>query len=190
MKRSLVFALVLGFGPSATAQEIKVLEAGGQKLEPGGVTRLTFGGESGVPILRVLAKGIGIGTTTYGASFSSYGETTLRLCVTPCKLELPNGIYEFKAGESLLFSPPFQITAAGPDQRWIVEDSNGGLGALGIMGTGIGLGGVLGGGLVWAITSDEEVKRPMLVLSGVSAGLTALGIWALIAAFGDAEQAE
>ena len=142
-----------------------------------------------MPILQVLSRGAGVGVG-YGGSVSSYGEATRRLCRTPCTLEVPSGLHEFKAGDSLLFSPPFEVTAEGQPQRWEVEDSNPALGVLGIVGTGVGLGGVLMGGLLGAKQSDLDDRAMMMTLAGVSAGVAAVGLWALIEAFSDADRVD
>ena len=111
------------------------------------------------------------------------------MCRAPCEVEVPNGIYELKTSDNLLFGGHFTVSATGGDQRWEVEDANGGLGVLGILGTGVGLGGAIGGGLMIALSDETtDFRTPGTALAIGGGALAAVGLWALIAAFGSAEQ--
>lgn len=164
----------------AAAQEITVLQDAGKAVDQGGKTTLEFRGKSGVRMHRVLAKGAGV--VEFGGAI--YAETTSYLCTTPCTVEVPNSSYELKVGESLLFSPPFMVDARGGAQSWEVEDASSGLGVLGIVGSGAGVGGVAGG-IVLMARGSSEAGVPLTL---IAAPVAVLGLWALIAAFSDAER--
>lgn len=175
--------------PALADPDIKVLETEGQAVEAGGVTTLVFRGEPGTRVHQVLAAGSAYGSTGLGTMVSSYGETTRFLCAAPCTLEVPNGTYDLRASDNLLFGGRFTVVASGTSQTWEVEDASSGLGVLGILGTGFGLGGVIGGAMLAAFDEDGLGGAPAgLALTAGSAGLTAIGLWALVSAFGDAEQ--
>lgn len=174
--------------PALADAEIKVLETEGKAVEAGGVTTLVFRGEPGTRVHQVLAAGSAYGSTGFG-TLSSYGETTRFLCAAPCTLEVPNGTYDLRASDNLLFGGRFTVVASGAPQTWEVEDASSGLGVLGILGTGLGLGGVIGGAMLAGFDEDGLGGAPAaLALTAASAGLTAIGLWALVSAFGDAEQ--
>ena len=174
--------------PALADAEIKVLETEGKAVEAGGVTPLVFRGEPGTRVHQVLAAGSAYGSTGFG-TVSSYGETTRFLCAAPCTLEVPNGTYDLRASDNLLFGGRFTVVASGAPQTWEVEDASSGLGVLGILGTGLGLGGVIGGAMLAGFDEDGLGGAPAaLALTAASAGLTAIGLWALVSAFGDAEQ--
>lgn len=176
--------------PALADAEIKVLETEGKAVEAGGVTPLVFRGEPGTRVHQVLAAGSAYGSTGFG-TVSSYGETTRFLCAAPCTLEVPNGTYDLRASDNLLFGGRFTVVASGAPQTWEVEDASSGLGVLGILGTGLGLGGVIGGAMLAGFDEDGLGGAPAaLALTAASAGLTAIGLWALVSAFGDAERVE
>jgi hypothetical protein len=177
--------------PALADPEIKVLETDGQAVDTHGVTTLVFRGEPGTRVHQVLAAGSAYGSTGLGTMVSSYGETTRFLCAAPCTLEVPNGTYDLRASDNLLFGGRFTVVANGAPQTWAVEDASSGLGVLGILGTGFGLGGVIGGAMLAAFDEESLGGTPTaLALTAGSAGLTAIGLWALINAFGDAERVE
>jgi hypothetical protein len=179
----LIGILSLCLQTSPSAQEIKVLEEKGQPIEEGGTTILRFESGDEVTINQVLAQSFASG---YG--WTAQGQTWRLLCTAPCTLEVPNGSYELKVGESPVFSIPFQVSARGGEQRWAVEDSNGWLGFLGIMGSGIGGGLALSGLLLEGLdTSDAGtgISGSGLLIVGVP--VMVLGIWALVESFSDAE---
>lgn len=177
--------------PALADPEIKVLETEGQAVDTRGVTTLVFRGEPGTRVHQVLAAGSAYGSTGLGTMVSSYGETTRFLCAAPCTLEVPNGTYDLRASDNLLFGGRFTVVASGAPQTWEVEDASSGLGVLGILGTGFGLGGVIGGAMLAGFDEDSLGGTPAaLALTAGSAGLTAIGLWALISAFGDAERVE
>lgn len=177
--------------PAFADAEIKVLETEGQAVDARGVTTLVFRGEPGTRVHQVLAAGSAYGSTSLGTLASSYGETTRFLCAAPCTLEVPNGTYDLRTSDNLLFGGRFTVVARGAPQTWAVEDASSGLGVLGILGTGFGLGGVIGGAMLAGFDEESLGGTPAaLALTAGSAGLTAIGLWALISAFGDAEQVE
>lgn len=175
--------------PPAESGAIRVLETGGVSTA-GKTTRLRFESDERVPVVRVLDTDTGYGTSTYGGTLSYYGERTQRLCTAPCVLEVPSGAYTLKAGDSLLFGGRFEVEATGGEQVWAVEDDSVGLGIGGILGTSFGLSGMVAGGMLMLLRdeSTEDAVPPGEPILLASVPLTALGIWALVAAFGDAEQ--
>jgi hypothetical protein len=178
--------------PAAAPAEIpgiRVLETAGVSTN-GKTTRLRFESDGRVPVMRVLDTDTGYGSNGFGGTISYYGERTQRLCTSPCMLEVPSGVYTLKAGESLLFGGRFEVEAMGGEQVWEVEDNSVGLGIGGILGTSFGTCGIVAGGMLMLLSDDSTKGRvpagePILL---ASVPLTALGIWMLVAAFGDAEQ--
>lgn len=175
--------------PPAASGGIRVLETAGVSTT-GQTTRLRFESDGRVPVMRVLDTDTGYGSNGFGGTMSYYGERTQRLCTSPCVLEVPSGVYTLKAGESLLFGGRFEVEAMGGEQIWRVEDNSVGLGIGGILGTSFGISGVVAGGMLMLLRDDSTQDSlpaggPILL---ASVPLTALGIWMLVAAFGDAEQ--
>lgn len=191
-----LLSLLLLSGPTAAIAEpptggIKILESNGTGIAPG-TTRLVFGGEAGTRVHQIVASGAAV-SSFGGVVGSGYAETTTFLCTAPCTVEVPNGLYELRASDNMIFGGRFSVVANGQPQSWEVEESNAGLGVLGILGTGLGLGGVIGGAMLLAFDSDDVdlggTGTGLAVTAG-SAGLATLGIWALVNAFADAEQVE
>jgi hypothetical protein len=178
-------ALWMASGLALADDGIKVLEERGQEVEPSGTTKLRFEAGDEVSIHRILERGV-----AFGQGWSAQAETSRYLCTAPCTLEVPNGAYELRAGDNPLFALPFRVDARGVDQRWQVEDSNTALGVLGILGSGIGGGLALSGGLLYALDTGEDTGLSFgasdLVLVGLP--MMVVGIWALVESFSSGEQ--
>jgi hypothetical protein len=169
---------------------IRVLSAAGRAAE-GATTRIRFEADEPVPVHRVLDTDLGYGSSAFGGTLSYYGERTSRLCTAPCEVEVPNGTYGLRAGDSLLFGGRFTVDAMGGQQTWAVERDSPWMGVGGIMTTALGAAGLTAGGMFMLLRDDELDTLPRgepLLL--VSAPLTALGIWMIVTAMGDGEQAE
>jgi hypothetical protein len=174
--------------PPTESGGIRVLETAGVSTT-GQTTRLRFESDGRVPVMRVLDTDTGYGSNGFGGTMSYYGERTQRLCTAPCVVEVPSGVYTLKAGESLLFGGRFEVEAMGGEQVWAVEDNSVGLGIGGILGTSFGLSGMVAGGML-LLLQDDRTKDSLPAggpILAASVPLTALGIWMLVAAFGDAE---
>jgi hypothetical protein len=161
----------------ALAQEIVVKQDAGQSVEEGGSTTLRFESSRPVSIHRILST-----SQAYGYQFSSYGETTERLCTAPCTLEVPDGTYQVRVGDNLLFARRLSVSAHGEPQAWRVRDSSAAAGVAGILLTGTGLGGVTGGAMLAALDEPDGVP-----LALVSTPVAALGLYLLLEAFAEAK---
>ncbi len=123
------------------------------------------------------------------------------LCVTPCTIDIENGMYDFMAGGHRTF----QVYAIGGVQYWSVEDNN----MAGIIAGSVmtGLGGVttLVGGIMSGDDSSDSYDsysydsydeygighddvNPGYVVLGVGAGVASLGLLIWLFSYGSAEQ--
>jgi hypothetical protein len=121
------------------------------------------------------------------------------LCVTPCTLDIENGMYDFMAGGHRTF----RVYAIGGVQYWSVEDNN----MAGIVAGSVltGLGGLttLVGGIMSGAESDSSYDsydsydsygtgsddvNPGYAVLGVGAGVGALGLVIWLCSYGFAEQ--
>jgi hypothetical protein len=170
---------------------IRVLATGG-RAAMGTTTRLRFESDGPVPVHRVVDTDMGYGSSAFGGTLSYYGERTERLCTAPCEVEVPNGTYGLRAGDSLVFGGRFTVDAMGGEQAWEVERDSPWMGVGGIMTTALGAAGLTAGGMFMLLrdenTPDSLPRGEPLLL--VSAPLTALGIWMLVSAMGEGEPLE
>ena len=179
------------------AQEIKVLEQGGKKVDPNGKTIVTFTGETDEPVQWILeeAQWDGYGSGTFEDIYiAGRSQKSKALCIAPCKLELPNGTYKLRVGPPpnlIDLAEYFTVTASGGEQVWEVEEPTGWLYGIGVFGFSFGLSATLvGGGLVLPLgygLDDPFVKDMGLVIVGVGVPLLVVGILALLEGGGDAE---
>ncbi|MEQ1503552.1 MAG: hypothetical protein ABMB14_15045 [Myxococcota bacterium] len=164
---------------AAGAQQITVLEDRGAAIDPNGTTRWSFEATRAVGIHRVLGA-----STTTGWGVSAYGETTERLCEAPCVLEVPNGVYRLRIGDSFLFGDRVDLTATGGSAAWEVRDARPAAGVAGIVLTGAGLGTVLSGLLLTGFGEPGDPTGPVTTVAAVP--ITAGGIGLLVGAFAHA----
>jgi hypothetical protein len=92
---------LLGSAQAAFAQEIKVQQTAGATQGSGQATlalRATDGQQ--VSVRRVHQELQTQVTSNFGYSASGIGDLSTAICVTPCKLSLPNGFYKLRFGDA------------------------------------------------------------------------------------------
>jgi hypothetical protein len=109
-------------------------------------------------------------------------EDYVPVCVTPCAMQIPNGMYEFMAGRHRTFT----VFAAGGLQHWRVDDNNLG-GIITALGGITAIAGIASVGLTSDIGGDRE---PAYTVLGVGAGVTVLGLVIWLCSYGSAEMVQ
>lgn len=162
--------------PAVAADGVRVIEDAGRQPDPEVRTLLEFRSDREVGIHHVVST-----TTLSGYGVWGSGETTERLCGSPCTIELPEGQFRIRVDDNYLFGRRLTVDARGEPLAWKVHRAHPVNGVIGIVASGVGLGGVLGFGMV-ALLDDGRGAGMALASTPVAAG----GLALLVSAFAGA----
>ena len=171
--------ILLAATPAMLSAKIQVLRSSGKRVNRGRPTTVVFkSAGSRIPIYQVLRESSATGSSTYGGTYSAYGQTTRLICEAPAKIRVSGGTYKFRAGKNIMLDKTFTVRATGGTQVWEVKSGNLGYWVLGCL---LGIPGI-SFGIVGLAAGTNMFGPPVLWLA---AGATGIGF--MIAAFGSAK---
>lgn len=164
--RAVLVSLALASTP-ALAQQVTVESSGDQSstAAAGPTTVLVVADDDRVVTVYQVLYTSKAAVSGPGGSATAYGETTARLCETPCRLTLEPGPYSLSFGGNVMLSAHAAFTASGGSLAWAARNPRVGQVFLGTL--------IFGLGGIPAIVGTVAGEPPMALvgLAGVGLGL-------------------